>query len=99
MVIGVWKDGRIGTFRDLRGGKTEFKVIIYGKDGMATANPSGYGSLLEQIVTFFKTGRAPVSAKETIEIFAFMSAADESKAQDGAAISIAEMITKAQNEK
>jgi hypothetical protein len=96
MVVGVWKAGRVGVFRDLRGGKTDFKAIIYGKNGMATANPSGYGPLLEQIVTFFKTGKAPVSSEETIEIFAFMSAADESKAQGGAAISIPELIAKAQ---
>lgn len=96
MVVGVWKGGRIGTFRDLRGGKTEFKTIIYGKNGMATANSSGYGPLLEQIVKFFKTGNPPVPAEETIEIFAFMSAADESKAEDGAAISIADLIKKAQ---
>jgi predicted dehydrogenase len=95
MAIGVWNGGRIGTFRDLRGGKTEFKTIIYGKNGMATANPSGYGPLLEQIVKFFKTGKAPVSPEETIEIFAFMSAADESKAQGGEAISIPELIEKA----
>jgi predicted dehydrogenase len=95
MVIGVWKGGRVGTFRDLRGGKTDFKTIIYGASGMATANPSGYGPLLEQIVTFFKTGKAPVSSEETIEIFAFMSAADESKAQGGEAISIRELIERA----
>ena len=63
---------------------------------MATANPSGYGPLLEQIVSFFKTGNAPVSSEETIEIFAFMSAADESKAQGGEAISIRELIEEAQ---
>ncbi len=96
MVVGVWKGGRIGTFRDLRGGKTDFKTIIYGKKSMATANPSGYSPLLEQIVKFFKTGKPPVPAEETIEIFAFMSAADESEAQGGAAISIPELIKKAE---
>lgn len=99
MVVGVWKGGRIGTFRDLRGGKTDFKTIIYGKKGMATANPSGYAPLLEQIVKFFKTGKPPVSPEETIEIFAFMSAADESKAQGGAAILIQELIKKAQGKR
>jgi hypothetical protein len=96
MVVGVWKGGRIGTFRDLRGGQTDFKTIIYGRKSMATANPSGYAPLLEQIVKFFKTGKPPVPSEETIEIFAFMSAADESEAQGGAAISISEMIDKAE---
>jgi hypothetical protein len=36
-----------------------------------------------------------VPPEETIEIFAFMSAADESKAKGGAAVSIKETIEKA----
>jgi predicted dehydrogenase len=96
MVVGVWEGNRIGTFRDLRGGQTDFKTIIYGNKSMATANPSGYTPLLIEIVKFFKTGKPPVPSEETIEIYAFMSAADESEAQGGAAISISEMITKAE---
>jgi len=56
---------------------------------------AGLDRLVDEIVKFFKTGKAPVSPEETIEIFAFMSAADESKAQGGAAISIPELIEKA----
>jgi hypothetical protein len=97
MVVGVWKDGRIGTFRDLRGGKTDFKTIIYGREGMVTGTSSSYTPLLVEIEKFFKTGKPPVSAEETIEIYAFMSAADESAAQGGAAVSIAETIKKAQS--
>jgi predicted dehydrogenase len=97
MVVGVWKDGRIGTFRDLRGGKTDFKTIIYGSEGMVTGTSSSYRPLLVEIDKFFKTGKPPVSAEETIEIYAFMSAADESTPQGGAAVSIAEMIKKAQS--
>ncbi len=96
LVVGVWKAGRIGTFRDLRGGKTNFQTIIYGKKSMATGKSSGYAPLLVEIVKFFKTGTPPVSSEETIEIYAFMSAADESEAQGGAAISISEVIKKAQ---
>ena len=60
MVVGIWKGGRIGTFRDLLGGKTDFKTIIYGKNGMATGKSSGYAPLLDQIVKSFKTGKPPV---------------------------------------
>jgi predicted dehydrogenase len=97
MVVGVWQGGRIGTFRDLRGGKTDFKTIIYGSEGMVTGQSSGYAPLLVEIDKFFQTGKPPVSAEETIEIYAFMSAADESTAQGGAAVSIAETIKKAQH--
>ncbi len=49
--------------------KTDSKVVIYGTEGTATANSSGYGPLLVQIDKFFQTGEAPVPAAETIEIF------------------------------
>ena len=97
LVVGVWKGGRLGTFRDLRDGKTEFKTVIYGDKKMGTGKPVGYTPLIVEIVKFFKTGKAPVTAEETIEIYAFMSAADESEAQGGAVISIAETIKKAQS--
>lgn len=97
MVVGVWKDGRIGTFRDLRGGKTDFKTIIYGSEGMVTGTSSSYAPLLVEIDKFFQTGKPPVSAEETIEIYAFMSAADESAAQGGTAVSISETIKNAQS--
>jgi predicted dehydrogenase len=98
LVIGVWKGGRIGTFRDLRGGKTDFTTIIYGKNKMVTAKSSGYAPLLQQIVKFFQTGNPPVPSEETIEIYAFMSAADESQAQGGAPVSIAELIKQTRGE-
>jgi len=100
MVVGTWKDGRIGTFRDLRGGKSSASVRIYGTNGMIEAKSSGYKPLVDEIVRFFKTGKIPVSVEETIEIYAFMSAADISKAQDGAVISLEELIekTRRQNE-
>jgi predicted dehydrogenase len=100
MVVGIWKDGRIGTFRDLRGGKSTASVRIYGTNGMIEAKSSGYKPLVDEIVRFFKTGDIPVSAEETIEIYAFMSAADVSKAKNGAAVSLEELIekTRRQNE-
>jgi len=94
MVVGIWKDGRIGTFRDLRGGKSEAPVLIYGTNGMSKGKSAGYKPLVDEIVRFFKTGKVPVSAEETIEIYAFMSAADASKAQNGATISLKELIEK-----
>ena len=97
-VVGVWKDGRIGTFRGLRSGKKDYGALVYGTKGIVPSGRfTGYGGLLEQIVKFFKTGKVPVPAEETIEIFAFMSAADESKAKGGAAVSIKSVIEKAKS--
>jgi hypothetical protein len=46
-------------------------------------------------VKFFQTRRPPVPAAETIELFAFMEAADESKRRGGSAVTIAEVLAKA----
>ncbi len=98
-VAGVWQGGRIGTFRGLRTGKTDYGAMVFGSKGIAPAGKyTGYEPLVEEIVKFFKTGKAPVPAEETIEIFAFMSAADESKARDGTAVSIAEVLDKARQD-
>jgi predicted dehydrogenase len=95
MVVGVWEGGRIGTFRDLRGGKNMGTAIIYGDKGAAVGKGGGYDPMLVEIAKFFKTGKPPVSAEETIEIYAFMSAADESKAKNGAVVSIQEVVQQA----
>ena len=58
----------------------------------------GYGQLVEEIVKFFKTGKAPVSPEETIEIFAFMTAADESKAKNGAKVELATVLEEAKKQ-
>jgi len=95
-VVGTWQGGRIGTFRGLRKGKTGYGATIFGSKGIAQSGKyAGYGPLVDEIVKFFKTGKAPVPAEETIEMFAFMSAADESIAQGGAAVSLASVIEKA----
>jgi len=95
-VVGLWKDGRIGTYKGLRKGKSDSGALVYGTKGIVrSGGHAGYGPLIDEIVKFFKTGRVPVPAEETIEIFAFMSAADESKTQGGAEVSLASVIEKA----
>ena len=51
--------------------------------------------LLIEIAKFFRTRQPPVSAEETIELYAFMEAADESKRRGGQPVSIAEVLEKA----
>jgi hypothetical protein len=56
---------------------------------------SDYGPMLKAIARFFATGRPTVSEGETIEIYAFMSAADRSKAQGGRPVLIADVLAEA----
>jgi len=95
-VVGQWEGGRIGTYRGIHGGKSGYGGTIFGDKGISEVGKyPGYGPLVEEIIKFFKTGKAPVPAEETIEIFAFMSAADVSKEQGGAEVSVPNLIAKA----
>lgn len=80
LVIGEWSDGRIGTFRGTRKGKADFGGTAFCEKANVQLGPfTGYVPLLEEVVKFFQTGTSPVSAKETLELFAFMEAADKSR--------------------
>lgn len=99
VVTGVWEDGRVGTFRGIRAGKSDYGALVFGSKGIAPAGGfGGYEPLVVEICNFFKTGEPPVSAEETINMFAFMEAADESKRLNGAPVSIETVMKKAQAE-
>jgi predicted dehydrogenase len=95
-VVGLWKDGRIGTYRGIKKGKSDYGALVYGTKGIAQSGRyGGYEPLVVEIVRFFKTARVPVPTEETIEIFAFMSAADESKAKNGGPVLLSSVIEEA----
>lgn len=95
VVDGIWKGGRVGSLRGLRNAVEPNKVIVFGSKKVAEQEGSGdYAPLVREIVKFFQTGIAPVSPEETIEMFAFMEAADESKRQGGRPVSIGDVLKK-----
>lgn len=95
VITGTWSNGRVGTLNALRGGPTPHKVIVFGTKAVAEQKGSGdYAPLLREVVKFFQTGVAPVKPEETIELFAFMEAADESKRQGGAPVKIKDVLKK-----
>ncbi len=112
LITGVWRDGRIGTYRGLRKGAIRYSALVYGDKGIAPAgqygHPApvngvvpksrymGYEGVAVEIARFFKTRRPPVSAAETIEIFTFMEAAHESKRQGGKPVKLADVLRAAQ---
>lgn len=98
IVTGVWKDGRIGTFMATpEGGKTAFGGVVHGSTGLREGIRifDGYHSLLIEIINYFRTGIPPVSSDKTLEIFAFMKAADESKLRGGLPVTLQEVMQKA----
>ncbi len=99
VVVGVWEGNRIGTFRGLRVGKTGYGGYAFGENGITTLGDyNGYDPLLKEIIKFFQTGISPVMPEETLEIFTFMEAADESKRRGGLLVSLAETRQQALNQ-
>ena len=98
-VIGTWKDGRKGIVMG-NGFRKGYGALVEGseKSGNATGKFAGYTPLLLEIVKFFRTGKPPVSAEETLEVLAFMEAADESKRHNGEPVTIESVMKKAQQQ-
>lgn len=99
IATGVWEGGRIGTFRGIRDGRRGYGATVFGTKGIVQGGGfDGYEPLIVEIVKFFKTGKPPVSEAETLEIFAFMEAADESKRQGGCPVTLESVMKKALQE-
>lgn len=96
VVTGTWSDGRVGTLIGLRNQATPHKVVLFGTDAVAEQQGEGdYAPLVVEVIKFFQTRVPPISPDETVEMFAFMEAADESKRLGGAPVKIADVIEKA----
>ncbi len=90
-VVGIWAGNRKGVFRESAkyGGKA-----VGEKGEMEVGAYDGYAPLVVEIVKFFQTGKPPVAKEETLEILAFMEAADESKRQGGKPVSVKDVLKK-----
>jgi predicted dehydrogenase len=109
VVVGRWKDGRVGTMRGHRAGPQSYGAVAYGRKGILAFGAPGpgtaaaplqpaYPALLEAALAFFETGVPPVTPDETVEIMAFMEAADLSKARQGAPVPLRELMRPARAE-
>ncbi len=80
-----WKDGRVGTVHALRPYGSYGAVGFFEKQAVQSpANSTfSYVPLLKEVVKFFQTKQVPVPNEETLEIFAFMDAAQRSKEAGG----------------
>ncbi len=100
VVVGVWEDGRVGVFRGIREWRAEMGAMVFGTKAIVPAGPyDGYKPLVTEIAKFFKTGKPPVEMEETLEIYAFMEAADHSKHQGGTPVSIQSIIKAASEQR
>ncbi|MEM1440723.1 MAG: Gfo/Idh/MocA family oxidoreductase, partial [Verrucomicrobiota bacterium] len=97
VVTGVWEGGKTGTLFGLRKSKTPFGLKVFGTKKVIEESAGGaYPELMAEMVQFFKTGKPPVSPETTLELFAFMAAADESKKRGGAPVTLTEVFEAAE---
>ena len=86
VIVGKWRGGRLGTVRALRP-YGDYGAVVFRAKSVEQSQPKtsvNYRSLLVEIVKFFETKQPPVPNEETLEMFAFMDAAQRSKAANGA---------------
>jgi predicted dehydrogenase len=94
--VGRWADGRVGTFRGIRAGKSGYGGLAFGEKAIGEIGSyGGYRPLVIEIARFFNTGEVPIEPAETIELYAFMQAAAASKAAGGKPVAIADVMEEA----
>jgi len=85
-MVGRWQGGRIGTVRANRPHGAQGAVVFRANNKIVQSDKSmveGYRPMLQEFVKFFQTGKPPVAPEETLEIMAFMDAAQRSKEAGG----------------
>ena len=98
VINAVWKDGRLGELRLQRDSWAYAGYVLPEKPKdsksplIAYDGYRGYLPLVKEIVAFFRTGVPPVSPEETLEIFAFMEAAEISAKRGGEPVTLAEVL-------
>lgn len=96
VVVGLWSGDRTGTLHAIHEGAKAYKLIRFGETLITEQKSEGdYTPMLREIIKFFQTKQAPVSPRQTLEIYAFMEAAEESKRRDGQSVTLREVMVKA----
>ena len=90
--IAEWQDGRVGIMHGTRFDTRDFGCVLHTSDGtrfsLALSDPPYYAVMLQKVMAFFRTGISPIPLSETLEIIAFLQAADASRAENGKKITI-----------
>jgi predicted dehydrogenase len=94
VLVGKWKDGRLGVMRGFSSGLYAFSITVYGEKGVlhSEGKPEAYHELLVEIAKFFHTRVPPVDNNESLECLAFMEAGDRSVAHGGAPVRLSKIM-------
>jgi predicted dehydrogenase len=103
--VGTWPENRLGVNRAMRIGQRGSGGTAFGDKGISkletgsNENDGGVNPAYKKMIDFFRTGIVPVSAEQTLEVLAFMEAADESKLNGGKPVDLETVMQRARNAK
>src|SRR5262249_16517465 len=87
VVTGQWKDGRAATVRGIRRGQSDYGALAFTEKRVQPV-PIGtgymYRELLKKIVEMFETKKSPLDIAGTVEMVAFIKAANKGGQNHGA---------------
>lgn len=86
VVTGEWSGGRLGTVRGLRAGEARFGAMVFRETSLDVVPIDIefiYRELLKRVVKMFQTGQRPLSPEVTLELIAFIEAANASASRSG----------------
>lgn len=90
VIVGRWRDGRMGVARGNRCGNGAFTGTVHREDGSRPVNSAvglpAYQGLARAVHAFFRGAPPPVTMDETLEIVRFLEAANESAKRGGAEV-------------
>jgi len=91
VVMGRWRDGRIGTLRGTRRGPHLYGFTVFCEKAVRSSLIDArfiYRELLKRIVEMFQTGRPPLALAEMVEIVGFIEACLRSAELGGAEVKV-----------
>lgn len=94
VITGRWKDGRLGTIH-LQRPYGKYGAVVFLKNKNLNAEPDihfSYVPLVKEIVKFMSSKVPPVPNGETLEMFAFMEAAQRSATERGALVALSPVV-------
>lgn len=99
VVTGIWAGQRTGTLHALHTlpmHSKAYKLVRFDGDQVFEQKSQGdYTPMLREVIKFFQTREAPVSPIQTLEIYGFLQAAEESKMLGGVPVSIHDVLKQA----
>lgn len=99
VVTGIWSGNRSGTLHALHRlpmHSTAYKLVRFDGEEVFEQKAQGdYTPMLREIVKFFETRTPPITPAQTLEIYGFLQAAEESRRLGGIPVSIRQVLIEA----